>query len=103
VKRPISRQVEMGNKLGVSQQVEIDATLHCPVGSVSTGIPSAVTPGGDRVADMNIEHIENDSSDAVRGTKGNLRRWVVKKHVSYVNEVHMTRPVGFVAAKKTVC
>ena len=61
-----------------------------------------MTPGGDRAANMDTEHVEKDGSDAVRGTKGNPRRWVVKKHVSHVNEVHMTRPVGFFAAKKTV-
>jgi len=61
-----------------------------------------VTPGRDRVVDMNTEHVEKDGSDAVRGTKGNPRRWVVKKHVSHVDDVHMTQPVGFVAAKKRV-
>ena len=34
----------------VSQQVEVDATPHYPVGSVSSGIPSVVTSGEDRVA-----------------------------------------------------
>ena len=66
--------------------MESNITPHCPVGSVSSGIPSVVTPGGYRVADMDTEHVEKDSSDAVRGTKGNLRRWVVKKHVSHVDE-----------------
>jgi len=42
----------------VSQWVKIDATLHCPVGSVSSGIPSVTTSGGDRVADMDTEHVE---------------------------------------------
>jgi len=58
--------------------------------------------GGDRVADMDTEHIEKDDSDTVRGTKGNPRRWVVKNYVSHVDEVHMTRPVGFIAAKNRV-
>ena len=53
--------------------MEINATPHCPVSLVSSGIPSVVTPGGDRVVDMNIEHVEKDGSDAVRGTKGNLK------------------------------
>ena len=59
----------MKTKLKVSQRVEVDATPHCPVGSVSSGIQSVVTPGGDRVADMNIEHVEKDGLDAARGPK----------------------------------
>jgi len=82
--------------------VEVDATSYCPVGSVSSEIPLVVTPGGDRVADMDTKHVEKDDSDAARRTKGNPRKWVVKKHVSHVDEVHMTRPVGFVTAKKRV-
>ena len=103
VKSIVSQQVEkMMTKSEVSQRVKVDATSHCPVGSVSSGIPSIMTPGGDRVADMHTEHVEKGGSDAARGTKGNLRRWVVKKHVSYVDEANMTRPVGFIAAKKRV-
>ena len=64
----------MKTKLEVSQRVEVDATPHCPVGSVSSGIPSIVALGGDRAADMDTEHVEKDGSDAVRGTKGNSRR-----------------------------
>ena len=92
----------MKTKSEVSQWMDIDATPHCPVGSVSSGIPSVVTPGGDRVADMDTRHVEKDGSDATKETKGNLRRWVIKKHVSHVDEVHMTQPVRFVAAKKIV-
>ena len=51
---------------------------------------------------MDTEHVEKDGSDSTRETKGNTQRWVVKKHVSHVDEVHMTQPVGFVAAKKRV-
>jgi len=98
MKPTISRQVEIRKTKGVSQRVEVDATPHCPVGSVSSGIPSVVTEGGDRVADMDTEHVEKDGSDAARGTKGNPRRWVVKNHVSHVDEVHMTQPVGFITA-----
>ena len=61
-----------------------------------------MTPGGDRVADMNTEHVEKDSSNTTRRTKGNPQRWSVKKHVSHVDEVHMTWPVGFIARKKRV-
>ena len=66
VKPIVSQQVEtMKIKSDVSQRVEVDATPHCPVGSVSSEIPSIVTPGGDRVADMDTEHIK-DGSDAAR-------------------------------------
>ena len=51
---------------------------------------------------MDTETVEKDGSDVARATKGNPRRWLVKKHVFHVDEVHMTRPVGFVAAKKRV-
>jgi len=83
--------------------VEVDATPHCLVGSVSSEIPLVVTPGGDRVANMDTEHVEKDGSVAARGIKGNLQRWVVNKHVTHVDKVHMTQPVGFIAAKKGVC
>ena len=43
---------------------------------------------------MDTDHIKKDGSDAVRGTKGNLQRWVIKKHVSHVDEVHMLGQVG---------
>jgi len=87
----------------VLQWVKVDTTPYCPVGSVSSEIPSVVTPGGDRVANMDTEHVEKDGSDADRGTKGNPRRWVVKKYVSHVDEVHMTQSVRVViAAKKRV-
>ena len=51
---------------------------------------------------MDTEHVGKDDSDVARGTKGNSRRWVEKKYVSHVDEVHMARPVGFIAAKKRV-
>jgi len=40
-------------------------------GSVSSGISSVVTPGEDRVADIDTEHVEKGGSYAARGTKGN--------------------------------
>ena len=70
----------------VSQRVEIDATSHYPVGSASSGIPSIVMLGGDRVVDMDIKQVEKGGSDAARGTKGNPRRWIVKKHIYHVDE-----------------
>jgi len=38
--------------------MESDATPCCPVGLVSSEISSIVTPGGDRVADMDAEHVD---------------------------------------------
>ena len=60
----------------VSQQVKLDATPHCPVGSVSSWIPSVVTPNGDRVADMDIEYIEKVCSVIAKGTKRNPWKWL---------------------------
>jgi len=51
--------------------VEVDTTPHCPIGLVSFGIPLVVIPGGDRVGDIDTEHVEKDGSNVVRGTKGN--------------------------------
>jgi len=50
----------MKTKSEVSQRVEVDGTPHCPVGSVLSEIPLVVTPGGDRVADIDTEHVEKD-------------------------------------------
>ena len=41
---------------------------------LSSEILYVVTPSGDRVADMDTEHVEKDGSDAARGTKENPRR-----------------------------
>ena len=49
--------------------MEVDATPHYLVGSVSSGIQLVVTPGEDRVADMNTEHVEKDGLDAGGGPK----------------------------------
>ena len=79
--------------------MESSATPRCPVGSVSSGISSVMTLGGDRVVEIDTEHVKKDGSDASRGTKGTPRRWVV---ISHVDEVHMTRPIGLVVEKKRV-
>jgi len=42
----------------VSQQVEDDATLCSPIGSVLFGISLDMTPGGDHIADLNVIHVE---------------------------------------------
>ena len=72
VKPIVSQQVEKTKtKSKVSQRVEVDSTPRCPVGSVSSGIPSIVTSSEDRVADMDTEHVKKDDSDAARRTKEN--------------------------------
>ena len=38
---------------------------------LSSEILYVVTPSGDRVADMDTEHVEKDGSDTIKGTKGN--------------------------------
>ena len=48
---------------------------------------------------MDTEHSDKVGSVAARGTKENPRKWVVKKHESQVDEVHMTQFIGFVVAK----
>jgi len=58
-------------KLVLSQRVESDATPYCPVGSVSFGISSVVTPGGDQVANMNTEHVKKVNLVVAKGTKRN--------------------------------
>jgi len=42
----------------VSQRVEDDATPYSPVGSVSFGISSNVTPGGDHAVGWDVKHVE---------------------------------------------
>jgi len=51
--------------------VEVDATLHCSVGSVSSEISLVVTPGEDRAANTDNKHVKEDGSDATRGSKRN--------------------------------
>jgi len=67
--------------------VESNATPYCPGGSVSSGILSVVTPGRDRVADMDIEYVEKIISVASKGTNRNPRKWVVRKRGSHVGEL----------------
>ena len=96
----------------VSQRVEVDATPPPPVDSVSVGISPDVTSGGDCVATIDIEHVELVTA---KETKLNSRKWVKKResqigelnklklkvvvlHDDIGKEVHMTQPVGFIAA-----
>ena len=82
--------------------MESDATPYCLVGSVLSVISSVVISDENQVARMDIEHVEKISLVAARGTKRNLRKWIVKKYGSQVDEVHMTQFTGFLAAKKKV-
>ena len=43
---------------------------------------------------MDTEYVEKVGSVAARATKENPQKWVVKKHGSQVDEVHMTRSLG---------
>ena len=79
--------------------MESDATPCYPVGLVSSGISSVVTPDEDRVANMDTEYVKKFGPIVARGTKRNPQKWVVKKHGSQVDEVHMTQFIGFVVAK----
>jgi len=75
VKPTVSQQLKtMKTKSEISQRVEVDTTPHCPVVSVSFGIQSVVTPGGDPIADMDTEHVEKDDSDVAEGIKENPGR-----------------------------
>ena len=69
--RPNSQQVESMNTNKISQLVENDATPCSPVGLVSFGISLNITPGGDHVADLIAEHVEEKVVDlfAVKRTK----------------------------------
>ena len=69
----------------VSQRVEVDATPPFPVGSASVKTSPDVTPGGDHVARVDAEQVE-DIDENVKlfvtiRTKVKPRTWV-KKHES---------------------
>ena len=102
----------------VSQRVEVDATPPSPVGSVLVRTSPDVTPGGDHVARVDTEQVEDLDENvelfAAIGTKVKPRTWV-KKHESQAcdrdklklkavalhdgrEEVHMTQSDRFAAA-----
>ena len=54
---PNSQQVESMNTREESQWVEDDATPHSPIDSVSFEISPDVTPSGDHVAILDVEHV----------------------------------------------
>ena len=53
----------------VSHRVEVDATPPFSVSSLSVGISSDVTPGGDHVAVLDTELVEHVDLIASKGTK----------------------------------
>jgi len=72
VKPIVSQQVEkMKTKSEVSQRVEVDSTPYYPVGSISSEIPSVVTPGGDRVADIDMSMLKKMIQMQLEEPKGN--------------------------------
>ena len=117
LKSTVSQQVERMETKEVTQQVEVDATPPSPVGSVSVKTPLDVTLGGDYIARVDTEQVEDIDENvelfAAIGTKVKPRTWV-KKHESQAcdrdklklkavvlhngsEEVHMTRPDRFAA------
>ena len=75
LKSTVSQQVEtIMTKFMLSQRVKNDAILYFSVGSVSFEISSVVLPDGDRVLDMDTEHIEKVCSVTAKGTKRNPRK-----------------------------
>ena len=102
----------------VSQRVEVDATPLSLIGSVSVKTSPDVTPGGDHVARVDAEQVEDIVEDVelfvAIGTKVKPRSWI-KKHESQAcdcdklklkavvlhdgrEEVHMTQSDRFAAA-----
>ena len=85
LKSTVSQQVERTETKEVSQRVEVDVTPPSPVSSVSVKSPLDVTPGGDHVARVDTEQVEDIAENvelfASIGTKIKSRSWV-KKHES---------------------
>jgi len=118
LKSTVSQQVERTETKEVSQRVEIDATPPSPVSSASVKTSPDVTSGGDHVARVDAEQVEDIDENvelfAAIGTKVTPRSWV-KKHESQAcvlnklklkavvlhdgcEEVHMTQADRFAAA-----
>jgi len=97
--------------------VEVDATPSSPVASVSVKTPSDVTPGGDYVARVDTEQVEDIDENVelfgAIGTKKKSHTWVKKHEYQACNrdklklkavvlhdgseKVHMTQPDRFAA------
>ena len=77
LKSTVSQQVERTKTKEVSQRVEVDATPPSPDGSVSVKTSPDVTPGGDHVARVDTEEVEdiveNVELFAAIGTKVNTK------------------------------
>ena len=114
LKSTISQQVERTETKEVSQRVEVNATPLSPVDSVSVKASPDVTPGGDHIARVDAEQVEDIDENvelfAAIGTKLKPCTWV-KKHESQAcarnklklkavilhdgsEEVHMTSQIG---------
>ena len=90
--RPNSQQVEGMKTKEVSQQVEDDATPRSLVDSISVEIVLDVTLGGDHVAILDAKHVEEKVDlIAVRRTKKNQQKWVVKKHGSQFSKLNQLK------------
>ena len=78
LKSTISQQVERKKTKYVLRQVEVIDTSPLPIDSVSVRISPDVTPGGDRVATLNDEKVEDINEEvelfAAIGTKMNPRK-----------------------------
>ena len=87
LKSTVSQQVNRMKTKDESYWVEVDATPPSPVGSLSAGISPDVTLGGDRVAVLDVEHVEEkiDLFAAIRA-KMNPQKWV-KKNEPQVGEL----------------
>jgi len=78
----VSQQVERTETKEVSQRVKVDATPPSPVGLVSVKISPDVIPGGDHVARIDNEQVEDiDENVELFAAKEKRRTWV-KKHES---------------------
>ena len=122
LKSTVSQQVERTKTKEVSQTVEVDATPPSAVGSASVKTSPNVTQGGDHVARVDVDQVEDIDENvelfaAIR-TKIKPRSWV-KKHESQAcdcdklklkavvlhdgrEEVHMTQPDRFAAADPSI-
>ena len=67
------KKVESMKTKAIMQRVDNDVTPRSPVDSVSFGISSNMTPGRDRIASLDLEHVEEKIINliAVRKTKKN--------------------------------
>jgi len=60
LKSTISQRVKTIKIKDVSQQVDVDATLPCPIGSVLVGISLNMTLSRNHVTILDVEQVEKD-------------------------------------------